>query len=107
MREGDWAVIWFHAANRDPAVFENPDKFDVRRNPNPHLGFAVGKHFCLGAHLARLDMAVMLGAILEHLDDIEIAGEVEWASSNLFWGIKHMPIRFRARNDFRPGSLAA
>ncbi len=97
MRAGDWAVIWFHAANRDPAAFDDPEVFDVRRSPNPHLGFAVGKHFCLGAHLARLDMAVMLGAVLEHMEEIEVAGDPEWAGSNLFWGIKHMPIRFRAR----------
>lgn len=105
MKAGDWAVIWFHPANRDDAVFPDAEKFDVRRSPNPHLGFAVGKHFCLGAHLARLDMAVMLEAVLEHMDAIELAGPVEWASSNLFWGIKHMPIRFRARDVAKPGKL--
>lgn len=97
LREGDWAVIWFHSANRDEAVFENADAFDVRRDPNPHLGFAIGKHFCLGAHLARLDMAVMLHAVLDRMEDIELERPPEWSSSNLFWGIKHMPIRFRAR----------
>lgn len=106
MKEGDWAVIWFHAANRDGKVFADPERLDVRRDPNPHLGFAVGKHFCLGAHLARLDMAVMLEAMLEHLDEIELDGPAEWSSSNLFWGIKHMPIRFRARDDFRPARAA-
>ena len=105
MKAGDWAVIWFHPANRDDAVFPDPEKFDVRRSPNPHLGFAVGKHFCLGAHLARLDMAVMLEAVLEHMDAIELAGPVEWASSNLFWGIKHMPIRFRARDAVKSAGL--
>lgn len=97
LREGDWAVIWFHSANRDEAVFENADAFNVRRDPNPHLGFAIGKHFCLGAHLARLDMAVMLHAVLDRMEDIELERPPEWSSSNLFWGIKHMPIRFRAR----------
>lgn len=97
LREGDWAVIWFHSANRDEAVFENADAFDVRRDPNPHLGFAIGKHFCLGAHLARLDMAVMLHAVLDRMEDIELERLPEWSSSNLFWGIKHMPICFRAR----------
>lgn len=106
MKEGDWAVIWFHGANRDERAFEDPERFDVRRNPNPHLGFAVGKHFCLGAHLARLDMAVMLEAVLEHLDAIELDAPVEWSSSNLFWGIKHMPIRFRARSDFKSAGAA-
>jgi len=97
LREGDWAVIWFHSANRDEAVFENADAFNVRRDPNPHLGFAIGKHFCLGAHLARLDMAVMLHAVLDRMEDIELERPPEWSSSNLFWGIKHMPIRFRVR----------
>ncbi|MBJ7438874.1 MAG: cytochrome P450 [Sphingopyxis sp.] len=107
MRKGDWAVIWFHAANRDPAAFSDPETFDVRRTPNPHLGFAIGKHFCLGAHLARLDMAVMLDAILGSMDQIELAGPVEWASSNLFWGIKHMPIRFRAGSQITSSQAAA
>jgi len=105
-REGDWAVIWFHGANRDEKAFAEPERFDVRRSPNPHLGFAVGKHFCLGAHLARLDMVVMLQALIDQLDGIELDGPVEWSSSNLFWGIKHMPIRFRARDGLRP-ELAA
>lgn len=95
LREGEWAVIWFHPVNRDGRVFIEPERFDIRRNPNPHLGFAVGKHFCLGAYLARLELAVMLNAVLELMPDLEIAGQTEWASSNLFWGIKHMPIRFR------------
>jgi cytochrome P450 len=107
LRAGDWAVIWFHAANRDEAVFADPERFDVRRHPNPHLGFAVGKHFCLGAHLARLDMAVMIEAMLERMDDITLAGPVEWSSSNLFWGIKHMPIRFRVRDRGVDGSSRA
>jgi cytochrome P450 len=102
MREGDWAVIWFHGANRDPAVFADPERFDVRRDPNPHLGFAMGKHFCLGAHLARLDMAVMLGDVLDRMDGIALDGPEQWSSSNLFWGIKHMPIRFAAREDRSP-----
>ncbi len=107
MREGDWVVLWFHAANRDPRAFNNPEAFDVRRDPNPHLGFAIGKHFCLGAHLARLDMAIMLGAILEHMDEIALDGPVEWASSNLFWGIKHMPIRFSTRSRTGVSKAAA
>jgi len=99
IKAGDWVVVWFHAANRDGAVFENPERFDVTRTPNPHLGFAIGKHFCLGAHLARLDMQIMLEAVLERMDDIEFAGPIEMASSNLFWGVKHMPIRFKGRTS--------
>ncbi|MBO9499090.1 MAG: cytochrome P450 [Novosphingobium sp.] len=107
IKEGDWLVVWFHAANRDETVFDDPERFDIRRSPNPHLGFAVGKHFCLGAHLARLDMAVMLEAVLDRMDEIALDGPVEWASSNLFWGIKHMPIRFKARTDAPAAKVAA
>lgn len=97
IRKGDWVVVWFHAANRDPAAFPDPERFDVSRAPNQHLGFAAGKHFCLGAHLARLDMRIMLEFMLDRMDDIELAGPVEMSSSNLFWGAKHMPIRFKRR----------
>ena len=97
IREGDWVVVWFHGANRDPAAFADPERFDVTRAPNPHLGYAVGKHFCLGAHLARLDMQIMLEVLLERMDEIELASPVEMSSSNLFWGPKHMPIRFKRR----------
>jgi cytochrome P450 len=106
IREGDWVVIWFHAANRDERVFIEPERFDVRRNPNPHLGFAQGKHFCLGAHLARLDMQIMLEAILERMDDVELAGPIEMSSSNLFWGVKHLPIRFRSNTRARHSVVA-
>lgn len=95
IRAGDRVVVWNVSANRDERAFENPDRFDCQRKPNKHLGFAMGKHFCLGAHLARLEMRVMLEYLLEHLHDIEPAGPVERCASNLFPGIKHMPIRFR------------
>ncbi len=97
VKQGDWVVVWFHGANRDPAAFPDPERFDVTRAPNPHLGYAVGKHFCLGAHLARLDMQIMLEVLLDRLDEIELAAPIEMSSSNLFWGIKHMPIRFKRR----------
>ena len=60
MRAGDKVVIWFGAANRDPAVFADPHGLDLQRDPNPHVAFGVGPHFCLGAHLARLETAEML-----------------------------------------------
>ncbi len=97
IKEGDLVVVWFHPANRDEAVFTNPDICDVTRTPNPHLGFAVGKHSCLGAHLARLDMQIMMEVMLERLDEIELAGPVEMASSNLFWGVKRLPVRVKGR----------
>ncbi len=97
IKEGDWVVPWFASANRDETGFVDAGAFNAARAPNNHIGFAAGKHFCLGAHLARLEMRVMLEYVLEYMDDIELAGPVEMAASNLFWGIKHLPIRFRRR----------
>jgi cholest-4-en-3-one 26-monooxygenase len=95
VKAGDLVVVWNLSANRDPRAFRNADQFDCQRRPNQHLGFALGKHFCLGAHLARLEMRVMLGYLLEHMQEIELNGKVERSASNLFPGIKHMPIRFK------------
>jgi cytochrome P450 len=72
-------------------------RFDARRDPNPHLGFGHGVHHCLGANLARLEMRVIFTELLARLTDIELAGEVEWTRSNKHTGIRHLPIRYRAR----------
>ena len=70
IRAGDKVAIWYVSANRDPAVFDEPDHFDVTRSPNEHLAFgAGGPHFCLGAGLARLESRLLLGALLERLPD--------------------------------------
>ena len=65
VRAGDKVVIWFGAANRDPDVFADPHRLDLQRDPNPHVAFGVGPHFCLGAHLARLEMSAMLRHLLD------------------------------------------
>lgn len=101
IKEGDWVVTWFISANRDENAFADAHKFNAARNPNPHLGFATGKHFCLGAHLARLEMQIMMEYLLEHMHDMEIAGPVEYAASTLFCGVKHLPVRFRAGSRTR------
>jgi cytochrome P450 len=93
---GEWVVVWTLSANRDEDAFEEPYRFDVQRTPNQHLGFALGKHFCLGAHLARLEIRVLLEYLLEHMHDIELTAAPQIAASNLFCGIKHMPISFKA-----------
>ena len=97
IRKGDWVVVWFHGANRDPAAFHDPEPFDLTRTPNPHLGFAAGKHFCLGAHLARLDTQIMLEVLLDWIENVELAAPVEMSCSNFFWGAKNLPIRFKRR----------
>jgi cholest-4-en-3-one 26-monooxygenase len=75
-------------------MFEDPDRFDVGRTPNEHLGFGIGPHFCLGANLARLEIRIMFERLLERLPDIQLAGPVQRLRSNFINGIKHMPVRF-------------
>ena len=71
--EGDRVVLFYGAANRDPRVFEDPERLDLTRDPNPHLGFGgPGPHFCLGAHLARRELAVVFPRLLSRLPDIEV-----------------------------------
>ncbi len=95
---GDKMVMFYGAANRDPGVFTDPERFDVRRDPNPHLGFGgPGPHFCLGAHLARREVAVAFRQLLTRLPDIEVVGEpvpLEARGIPLVGGIKRLPVRF-------------
>jgi len=90
-------VMWFNSANRDAAKFENPNDFDVLRSPNPHLGFGGGgRHTCLGAHLARLELPFLLAETLKQFKDIELAGAPEMIPSRFINGIASLPIRFKA-----------
>jgi cholest-4-en-3-one 26-monooxygenase len=93
--EGDKVVMFYGAANRDPRVFPDPQRFDVARAPNPHLGFGFGVHFCLGASLARMEMRCMFEELLRRLPDLELSGPVARLRSNFINGIKSMPVRFR------------
>jgi methyl-branched lipid omega-hydroxylase len=94
-REGDKVVLFYWAANRDEAVFEDPARFDIMRSPNPHVGFgAAGPHFCLGAHLARREIRVMLGQLLTRIPQIRAAGEPDRLLSSFINGIKHLPCDF-------------
>ncbi len=94
IRAGERVVIWLPSGNRDEEIFADADRFDVGRTPNDHIGFGYGEHFCLGAHLARLEIRVMLDEILNRLPDLRLAGNVERIRSNQLAGIKHMPIKF-------------
>ena len=95
LHEGDKVLLFYNSANRDEAAFDDPFRFDVRRNPNPHFGFgAAGPHFCLGAHLARREIDVMLRELLVRLPDIEATGEPDRLRSNFINGIKHLSCRF-------------
>jgi cytochrome P450 len=94
IREGDKLTLWYPSVNRDEEVFENPDRFDVRRSPNDHLAFGIGEHFCLGSHLARMELRVIFREVLTRLPDIELAGPVRRLRSNFINGVKTMPVRF-------------
>lgn len=98
LSEGERLVLFYGAANRDPRVFDDPERFDVRRDPNPHVGFGgPGPHFCLGAHLARRELAVMFQRLLTRLPDLEVVGApvpLEALGIPLVGGIKHLPVRF-------------
>jgi cytochrome P450 len=95
--KGDLLVLYYPSANRDERVFEDPFRFDVGRTPNDHLAFGIGEHFCLGANLARLELASILPEVLRRLDSLELAGPVERVRSTFVGGIKRMPVRFRIR----------
>jgi cytochrome P450 len=93
-REGDKAVLFYYSANRDEAVFAEPDRFDITRSPNPHVGFgAAGPHFCLGSHLARRELTVMLRELLTRVPQIT-AGPPDRLLSSFINGIKRLPCEF-------------
>jgi cytochrome P450 len=92
---GDKVIMYYGSANRDEAVFANPDVFDVTRDPNPHVGFGgPGPHFCLGAHLARREITLMLRELYTRLPDLELAGPPEQLRSNFINGVKRLPVSF-------------
>jgi len=94
IRAGDKVVVWFSSANRDPGTFPDPDTFDPTRSPNEHLSFGHGPHFCLGAHLARVQMRAMFSAVFDLLGEVEPASEPVRLRSNFQNGIKSLPVRW-------------
>jgi cytochrome P450 len=91
---GETLAMFYPSGNRDEAVFERPDEFLVDRDPNPHLAFGVGEHYCLGAHLARLEIRVLLEELVPRLAHIELAGPVERTAAAFVGGVKHLPVRW-------------
>jgi cytochrome P450 len=94
---GDKVTLWWPSANRDESVFDQPFDFDITRHPNPHLTFGHRTHFCLGANLARLEISVLLGEVLDRLEGFELAGPVERVRTNKHAGVSHVPLTFRRR----------
>ncbi len=97
MRAGDRAVLWYVAANRDPDAFPEPDRFAVRRSPNPHLAFGAGRHVCLGAWLARLEVRATFEELFRRVRAVELAGPPDRLRSNFIHGVKHLPVRLIPR----------
>jgi len=94
--EGDKVVVSFTSANRDEAVFPEPDRFDIRRHPNPHLVFGYGPHFCLGAHLARTQVRALFEEVLGRTSTLRFAGQPAYLRSNFQRGVKRLPIAWTA-----------
>jgi cytochrome P450 len=90
---GDKVLFWEGSANRDERVFDDSMEFDIRRDPNPHLSFGHGIHYCLGASLARLEMRVMFEELLPAFSSYELARPGEWTRSNRHTGIRHLWVR--------------
>jgi len=97
IRKGDALALFYPSANRDEKVFEAPFEFRIDRNPNRHIGFGMGEHVCLGAHLARLELVVAYKHLLPRIESVELAGPVERLHSSLVGGVKHLPIRYKLR----------
>jgi cytochrome P450 len=98
LAEGDRVIMFYGAANRDPRVFSDPEELDLRRQPNPHVGFGgPGPHTCLGAHLARRELSVAFRRLFARLPDIDLSGDpvpLQALGIPLVGGIKHLPVRF-------------
>ncbi len=92
VREGDRVVMLYSSANFDEAVFNDPMRFDLQRDPNPHLAFGHGIHLCLGANLARLEARVFFEEFFRHFSDIQMSGEPVYIRSNSIHGFKEMPV---------------
>ena len=93
---GDKVVMYYGAANRDPGAFEDPERLDLTRKPNDHVAFGGGgPHFCLGAHIARIEIEELLREVVTRMADLEFAGEPVWLQSNFVSGLKHLPVRYR------------
>ncbi len=96
IRAGDAVRLWAASANRDASAFDRPDVFDIGRSPNPQVSLGGGgPHFCLGAHLARLEAAITFDELRPHLDRLELDGEVHHLRSSYMAGIKHVPLAVR------------
>ncbi|WP_063001629.1 cytochrome P450 [Nocardia mikamii] len=93
IKAGDRLVLLFQSGNRDAEVFDNPDTFDIDRRPNKHIAFGYGPHMCIGQHLAKLELKVMLEELLPRLAKVEVTGTPKMIQTNFVGGLRHLPVR--------------
>ena len=94
IRSGDNIALWYPAANRDPEVFDHPNRLDLQRDPKIQLAFGYGSHMCLGQHLAALEVSCFFRELLPRLRDMQFNGEPEWVKAIFVGGLKSMPVRY-------------
>jgi len=93
--KGDFLAMFYGSANRDEEVFADPFAFRIDRNPNPHLGFGIGEHFCLGAHMAKRSIRALISEMARRLESVALAGEVKEIQSSFVIGPKQLPVSYR------------
>jgi len=93
LRPGDSVLLGIAPANRDPAVFAEPDRLELTRAPNAHLGFGLGTHFCPGVHLARMEARAAIPALLARFPGLSLAGEPDWRRTIILRGMERLPVR--------------
>jgi cholest-4-en-3-one 26-monooxygenase len=94
---GHALALFYPSANRDEEIFPDGDEFRIDRDPNPHLGFGIGEHFCLGSHVARLELAIAYKHLLPRIEEIEVSGPIERLHSALVGGVKRLPMRYKLK----------
>jgi cytochrome P450 len=94
VRAGDSVTLYYPSGNRDEEVFGDPFAFRIDREPNPHLGWGVGEHYCIGASLARMEIRVLLEELMPRLRSVELTGPPQWTQAIFISGVKHLPIRW-------------
>jgi cytochrome P450 len=92
IRAGEAVPVQLHSADRDAAVFRDADEIDLTRWPNPHIAFGHGVHHCLGAPLARMELQVILAALVARMPRLRLAGEVDWVTDRLVRGARGLPV---------------
>jgi len=99
IREGEPVVMFYASANRDESVFEDPYTFNIDRNPNRHLAFGYGEHFCMGTHFARRSMRAIVEQLASRVEHWELTGDPEWIRASFVVGLKHLPVRYKMRQS--------